>query len=121
MLPLHLRAVVLEAHVGHGNLSVDERKSVTLGDSFAHFFRLLFRCERGEFAVQIALQFVVENDAGDTSACCLDALGLRLVQAIEIGIVFCFAGLHEPVIDDLVFRDDARASRKPGSFLRQRE
>jgi hypothetical protein len=72
---------------------------------------LLLGRQRDEIAVQTSLQFIVENDA----------LGLRMIEAIEISIVFRLAGLHEAVIDDLLFRDDAGFSGEPGSLLRQSE
>jgi hypothetical protein len=43
----------------------------------------------------LALEFVVEDDAGDAAAGGLDATGLGLVQAIELGVVWEFARLDE--------------------------
>jgi hypothetical protein len=43
-----------------------------------------------------------------------------LIEAVEIGIVFDFAGFHQTVVDRLVVRQLAGLPEKPVSSLRER-
>ena len=63
---------------------------------------VFFRAQQSEIAIQISFDFVVEDDANRAAARALDAGGLFLVEAIEVGIVFRLARFEQAVIDGLV-------------------
>ena len=57
------------------------------------FWVVFFGAEQCEVAIQVLFKFVVENDAERLATGALDACDFFLVKAVEIGIVFRFAGL----------------------------
>ena len=57
-----------------------------------------------QLPVEILLELVVEFDAEDPASLALDLVGSLVVEAVEVGVMICFFGLHEARVDGLVFR-----------------
>ena len=98
-----LGVLVLDANVGHGNLAVDRAKTVLFGDQFLGVGIVFLWAERDEVAIEIPLEFIVENDAQRPAARAFDPAGLLLIEAVQIGVVFGLSRLHQTVINVLVF------------------
>ena len=81
--------------------------SATLALAFRVIF---FRPEQGQVAIQIPLEFVVEKHADRPAAAALDAGSLFLIEAVQIGVVFDLARLHQAVVDGLITGELVRAS-----------
>jgi hypothetical protein len=69
--------------------------------------------------VELPLQLLVELHAEDPAALALDLVGSLVVEAVEVGVMICFFGLHEATVGGLVFRyevvkpDEALPSLEP--------
>ena len=93
MAQFEFRSLVLDPQIGHGNLSIDDLRPCFSAFFPSRFGRLL-RPEQRQVAIQIPLEFIVEDHADQPSSALLDAGSLFLVEPVEIGIVFDFARLR---------------------------
>src|SRR6266568_2623548 len=57
-----------------------------------------------QLPVELLLQLVVELHVEHPAALALNLLSSLVVEAVEVGIMICFFGLHEARVDGLVFR-----------------
>ena len=63
---------------------------------------VFFRAKQGQIAIQIALEFIVEEHADRPASGALDAGSFFLIEPVEIGVVFDFARLPQAVVDGLI-------------------
>jgi hypothetical protein len=61
-----------------------------------------FLVESCEIAIEIPFEFVIKNNALRTTARRFDPFDFRLIQAVEVRIVFGFARLGKSVIDGVL-------------------
>ncbi len=93
---------------------------MALGDLFEGFRRPSFLVESCEIAIEIPFEFVVENHARDDLRS-IRSVRFRLIQAVEVRIVFCFAWLGKSVIDGLFVWHAPRFSDQPRTPFGQGE
>ena len=72
------------------------------GDLALAFRVVFFLPEQGQIAIQIPLEFIVEEHADRPASAALNASSLLLVKPVEIGVVFDLAQLHQTVVDGLI-------------------
>ena len=92
--------------------------------SAINIFRIgvvFFRSEFGQVAIEIPLEFIVQNDAQRSAASAFDPVGFLVVKAIQIGVVFGLSRLHQTAVDGLVFGEAVRVLQKPLPLLGQGE
>src|SRR5216684_2412015 len=80
-----------------------------------------FRGERRQVAVQMAFQFIVENDAERAAPGARDPRDFVLVEAVKLSVVFCLAGFYETVVHGLGVGQAGRGPNKSLARLRQSE
>src|SRR4029077_14972792 len=96
-------SVVFDPNVGHGNLSPDELESILFGDGvFAIGGIAVFTALR-QIAIEVLLQFVVENHAEVSASLACDLRGRFLIEPVEVGVVMGLAGSGESVVNGLPF------------------
>src|SRR5713226_8044894 len=96
-------------------------EAVLFGDFVFPLLVVPIRSKQGEIAIQILLEFVVEDDSGRSASSPRDSGSLLLIEAVEIGIVFDFSRLQQSVIDDLFIRELVRAREKAVAGFRERK
>jgi len=102
MAQFQFGGLILDTQIGDRNLSVDELQAVLFRDFAFAVEIVFFRSQQGEIAIQIALEFIVEEYADRAASAALDAGNFLLLKPVEIGVVFDFAGFHQAVVDGLV-------------------
>jgi hypothetical protein len=75
--------------------------------------------EAGALAIEVAFQFVVENDAERATAGLLDSVCLGVEEAIERGVVFGFPRFDDSVEDRLILGKAVRGTKEPLPCLRE--
>ncbi len=70
-----IASVVFDPNVGHGNLSPDDLESVLFGDGVFAIGGIAVFTELREIAIEVLLQFVVENDAEVSASLAFDLRG----------------------------------------------
>ncbi len=86
---------------GTGIFPFNDGQSVPLGDLVQSLRRAPFLVKSFEIAIQILFQFIVEDHADGTTARRFDPFDFRLIEAVQIRIVFCLAWFRKAVIDRL--------------------
>ena len=90
---LQVRVLVFDPQVGKRNLAVHDN-SPYLSASVGDFVRVISSlAELRPFSVQMALEFVVEDDAKWAAASAFDAGRFGMKEPIEFRVVFGFARL----------------------------
>jgi len=112
---------IFNAEIGHGNLAVDHTKHVLFGDPFLRIGVVFSRAEFGQIAIEIPLEFIVENDAQRPAASAFDPVGFLVVDAIQNGVVFGLSRLYQTVINLLIFGEPVGVLQKPLPLLGQGE
>ena len=112
---------VFDSNVGHRNLSPDGLESVLFGDGMFAICRIAVFSELCEIAIQVLLQFVVENDAKVSAALTLDLRGLFLIEPVEVGVVMGLAGFGEAVIQSLTLASALALRQKAMAILSESE
>ena len=107
--------LVLDAQIGHWNLSIHNLKAVLLGDSVSCVRVVFFRRHLGQIAIQISLEFIVEEHADRPASAALDAGSLFLIEPVEIGVVSDFARFQQTVVDGLIVGKLVRRSSEGGA------
>src|SRR5260370_34538659 len=92
-----------------------------LSNPLTGFPPIRFRSERRQVAVQMAFQFIVENDAERAAPGGRDPRDFVLVEPVELRVVFCLAGFYETVVHGLGVWQAGRVPNKPLARLRQSE
>src|ERR1700722_4765975 len=72
-----------------------------------------FVFESCEIAIEIPFELVIKNNARRTTSRRFDPFDFRLIQAVEVCIVFRFARLGKSVIDGLLVWHAPRFPDKP--------
>ena len=93
---------ILDTQIGDRNLSVDELQAVLFRDFAFAVESVFFRSQQGQIVIQIPFEFIVEEHADRAASAALDAGNFLLIEPVEIGVVFDFAGFHQAVVDGLV-------------------
>ena len=73
---------VFDSHVGHGNLFPNDLESVLLGDSVFAIGGIAVFAELRKIAIEMLLQFVVENDAKVPASLAFDLCGRFLIEPV---------------------------------------
>jgi hypothetical protein len=60
------------------------------------------RLSPAKFLVELFLQLVIELNPVDLATLPLDLIGGLVIQAVEIGVVVCFPGLHKARVEGLI-------------------
>ena len=108
LFKLQIRRLVLDAHIRQRNLSVHHNESMSLGKAFDLLRIFLLFSQLRAVAIQIAFQFVIEQNAKGFAVGAFDTGGLCVKEAVEFGVVLGFARFHDAVIEPLLFRNTAR-------------
>src|SRR5260370_26070659 len=101
--PLSIPSFVFDPNVRHRNLSSNDLKSMLLRDGVFAIGGITVFAELREIAIEVLLQFVVENDSKVSASLALDLFGCLLIEPVEVGIVMGFAGFGESVVKGLPF------------------
>ncbi len=90
---LEVSGLILDAHIRQWDLPVHNDESMPLCEAF-HFLRIFSSVTKlRAVPIQIAFQFVVENDAKGLAASLLNALGFRVKEPVEFRIMLGFPRL----------------------------
>src|ERR1700732_3093902 len=101
MAQFEFRGLILEAQIRHWNLSIYHLQAVPLRDSLLCIRIVFFRSKKRQIAIERPLEFIVEKHADGSASAALDAVSLFLIEAVEIGVVFDFAGFPQAVVNGL--------------------
>jgi len=95
-------------------------QAVLLGDSFLGVRVIFRRRHLGQIAIQIPLEFIVEENANRPASAALDAGCLFLIEPVEIVVVLDLARFQQTVIDRLIVGNFVRVLEKAVASLRER-
>ena len=83
--------------------------------------RLTVFAELREIAIEVLLQFVVEDDTKVSASLTFDLCGCLLIEPVEVCIVMSFARLRKSVVQGLTFASTLRLRQKAVSVFGERK
>jgi len=110
--PFSIASFIFDANVGHGSLSSNDLKTVPLGNDVFAIDGIAVFAYLCEIAVEMLLQFVVENDAKVSASLTFDLCSRFLIQPVEVGIVMGFAWFGKVVINSVALTSPLRVGEK---------
>jgi hypothetical protein len=93
---------VFDPNVRDGNLSSHDLQPVRLGDRMFGRSRLAVFARLREIAIEVLLQFGVEEDTKVSTSLTFDLCGCLLIEPVELCIVMSFARLRKSVVQGLI-------------------
>jgi hypothetical protein len=110
--PFSIARFIFDSNVRHGNLSSNDLETVPLGNDVFAIDGIAVFAYLSDIAVEMLLQFVVENDAKGSASLTFDLCSSFLIQPVEVGIVMGFAWVERAVIKCMPFSSVLRVGEK---------
>jgi hypothetical protein len=89
--PFSIASPYFNSNVGHGNPSSNDLETVPLGNGVFAIGGIAVFAYLCEIAIEMPLQFVVENDTKVSATITFDLQSPFLIQTVKVGVVTDFA------------------------------
>ena len=104
--------LVLDAKVGNRNLIVHNFEVAFICHPDSLVGQFLVGIDPRQLPVEVLLEFVVKDDTAKLAARIVNFPSDLVVEPVEIGVVACFLGLYEAVVDCLPIGDELCSFKK---------